>query len=253
MSEHSNALIHEMQLVLKQKRFFTGAVDGTPSPAFDNAISEFKASVGFVKRPYFTGATLLKLDVIPGLFERHPAPWMNEMSRYLGMHEVRNNRDLLAWLKSDGKTLGDPAKLPWCGDAVETAIKLTLGTDMFDKNGDSNLTANPYWALNWLKFGYETLYTPRPFYGAVAVFERSGGGHVGFVAGFDRTRMRLLIRGGNQSDTVSDSWMDINGRTVKLRGLRWPVLASGRPWGEDNRVLAPILDSKNNKVETNLT
>ena len=53
-------------------------------------------------------------------------PWMVEAKRVLGRHEGRNNGWLKGWLKSDGKTLGDPAKLPWCGDFVETSIRLAL-------------------------------------------------------------------------------------------------------------------------------
>lgn len=242
-----------MQQQLRRLRFYRGPVDGIPSPEFDNAISEFKASVGFVKRPYFTGATLLKMDVLPALFDKHPAPWMNELARYLGMHETRDNKSLLSWLKSDGKTLGDPAKLPWCGDAVETALKLTLGAEGFEKNSTTALTLNPYWALNWLTFGRTLSSVSQAYYGAIAVFQRTGGGHVGFVAGRDPMKNRLLIRGGNQSDTISDSWMDIDGAAVKLKGLRWPVSASGRPWNEDNLVDPPVLDSKNGRVETNLT
>lgn len=242
-----------MQTVLYHQRFYRGPVDGTPSPEFDAAISKFKASVGFVERPFFTEVTLKKMDITPDLFSLHPAPWMNEMARYLGMHEKRNWLDLSTWLKSDGKTLGDPSKLPWCGDAVETAIKLTLGRDLFVKNSNPALVENPYWALNWLVFGTKEEVFPRPLYGAVAVFERKGGGHVGFVAGYDHGRQRLLIRGGNQSDTVSDAWMDINGSSARLRGLRWPVTENSLPWKEAHRVYAPLLDSKNNRVETVLT
>lgn len=241
-----------MQSRLSHLRFYRGAVDGNPSPAFDNAISEFKASVGFVKRPYFTGETLKKMDVDPSLFSLHPAPWMNEISRYLGMHEVRDRSALMAWLKSDGKTLGDPSKLPWCGDAVETTMKAVLGHAGWIGNSDTKLRENPYWALYWLGFG-ASVSVEEALWGSVAVFERNGGGHVGYVAGYDKGRQRLLIRGGNQSDTVSDSWMDINGKSVRLRGLRWPMTAAGIPLLNSISVPVPRLDSKNNRVETNLT
>lgn len=46
-------------------------------------------------------------------------PWINEILTVFGLHEKKDNAKLAAWLKSDGKTLGDPKALPWCftGDA----------------------------------------------------------------------------------------------------------------------------------------
>lgn len=55
-----------------------------------------------------------------------PPPWYEELLRRKGLHEVRDRSKLMAWLRSDGKTLGDPAKLPWCGDAIQTCLALTL-------------------------------------------------------------------------------------------------------------------------------
>jgi uncharacterized protein (TIGR02594 family) len=56
--------------------------------------------------------------------------------------------------------------------------------------------------------------------GAVLVFERSGGGHVGFYVGEDKTNYHVL--GGNQGDRVSIM------RLEKSRCIarRWPT---GRP------------------------
>jgi hypothetical protein len=65
-------------------------------------------------------------------------PWMDLGLSKLGLREGRDNIELAAFLKSDGKTLGDPAKLPWCGDFVETCIARTLSME--------GLPANPYLA-----------------------------------------------------------------------------------------------------------
>ena len=102
-------------------------------------------------------------------------PWMIEAKKVMGLHETRDHAALAKWLKSDGKTLGDPSKLPWCGDCVDTAIELALP----DEPRPGKLGENPYWALNWLLFGKAC----NPAYGAVVAFERPGGGHVGFVSG----------------------------------------------------------------------
>lgn len=135
-------------------------------------------------------------------------PWIEEGKRVFGLHETRDNATLRQWLRSDGKTLGDPNALPWCGDYVETAIKKSLPNETFA----GNLAKNPYWARNWLEFGVATA----PVYGAVVIFERGSGGHVGFLVGEDATDYYVL--GGNQSNTVNVS------RISKTRclGTRWP-------------------------------
>jgi uncharacterized protein (TIGR02594 family) len=135
-------------------------------------------------------------------------PWIVEGKTVWGLHETRDNARLRTWLRSDGKTLGDPAALPWCGDYVETAIKNSLPNEPFA----GELGKNPYWARNWLQFGVST----NPVYGAVGVFERGSGGHVGFLVGEDNTDYYVL--GGNQSDSVNIV------RIVKARhlGCRWP-------------------------------
>jgi uncharacterized protein (TIGR02594 family) len=135
-------------------------------------------------------------------------PWIVEGKKVWGLHETRNNTELKAWLRSDGKTLGDPKALPWCGDYVETAIKNSLPKETFS----GALAQNPYWARNWLEFGVAT----PPVYGAVIVFSRGNGGHVGFVVGEDKTDYYVL--GGNQSDSVNIVRISKN----RFLGTRWP-------------------------------
>lgn len=118
-------------------------------------------------------------------------PWIVEARRVIGLREKLDNKKLRDWLKSDCKTLGDPAKLPWCGDFVQTPLALTLPGEA--------LPSNPYWALNWSKFGRDTdgLYLR----GSVGTKKRNGGGHVFYIVGHDKTHVHAL--GGNQSDMVS--------------------------------------------------
>lgn len=140
-------------------------------------------------------------------------PWMTEAKRVLGRHEGRDNSWLRSWLKSDGKTLGDPAKLPWCGDFVETCVRLALPTEAFP----GALGENPYWARNWLRLGANIA----PTYGAVLVFERGpSSGHVGFAVGQDDDNYFVL--GGNQSDTVTVARIS----KTRLLGARWPTTYS---------------------------
>ena len=55
-----------------------------------------------------------------------PLPWITEAKTALGRNEARDRSWLMDWLKRDGRSLGDPAKSPWCGDFVETCIRMGL-------------------------------------------------------------------------------------------------------------------------------
>ena len=116
-----------------------------------------------------------------------PLPWITEAKTALGRNEARDRSWLMDWLKRDGRTLGDPAKNPWCGDFVETCIRMGLPNEPLL----GALGTNPYWARNWLLFGQDT----KPVTGAVLIFERGSGGHVGFAVGQDDRHFYVL--GGN--------------------------------------------------------
>ena len=53
--------------------------------------------------------------------------------------------------------------------------------------------------------------------GAIVVFQRAGGGHVGFLVGRDE-RGRLMILGGNQANAVTIAPFD----PERVLGYRWP-------------------------------
>ena len=55
-----------------------------------------------------------------------PLPWISESKTALGRNEARDRNWLMDWLKRDGRSLGDPSKYPWCGDLVETCIRMAL-------------------------------------------------------------------------------------------------------------------------------
>jgi uncharacterized protein (TIGR02594 family) len=142
-------------------------------------------------------------------------PWMTAGMVPYGWHEVRDNARLRAWLRSDGRTLGDPKSLPWCGDYVETAIRIGLPSEPLP----GALGQNPYWARNWALLGRATV----PTFGCVLVFSRESGGHVGFAVGQDASAFHVL--GGNQSNAVNVT------RIAKSRLLaaRWPATFPTRP------------------------
>lgn len=135
------------------------------------------------------------------------APWVQLGLKKQGLVETGSTKaELVKFLKSDGKTLGDPAKLPWCGDFVETCIAVTIPTEP--------LPTNPYWARNWLKFGQEI----DPTFGAVIVFSRGSSGHVAFLLGETLDGKNWVILGGNQSNRIS-----VTAKAKKnTLGTRWP-------------------------------
>lgn len=140
-------------------------------------------------------------------------PWVDIAERKMGLHERIHNKSLMEFLSFGGRTIGDPAKIPWCGDLVETCITMALP--------EEPVPQNPYAAINWLKFGISC--NPQP--GAILVFWRgspqSWKGHVGFYVGEDATHYHVL--GGNQKNSISIT------RIAKSRlredGVRWPSTA----------------------------
>ena len=134
---------------------------------------------------------------------------MTEARSALGRHEARDRSWLMDWLMRDGRSLGDPSRNPWCGDFVETCIRVALP----DEPLPGALGTNPYWARNWLLFGQKV----EPLPGAVMVFARGSGGHAGFAAGQDDTHFYVL--GGNQSDAVTIARI----ARSRLLGARWPA------------------------------
>tara|TARA_R110000868_G_scaffold307378_2_gene568845 strand:- start:6841 stop:7539 length:699 start_codon:yes stop_codon:yes gene_type:complete len=200
-----------VQTALWSQGFYHGKIDGIRGPLTNAAIIAFKKSQGLLPRDYLGPITYRKLmklrDDEPDPVETE-LPWITEGRIPFGWHEVRDNAKLRVWLKSDNKTLGDPKALPWCGDYVETAIRNSLPNEPFP--GD--LGRNPYWAQNWKHLGKAVL----PCYGAIMVFVRDGGGHVGFAVGEDSTSWYVL--GGNQGNTVSITRIS----KKRMIACRWP-------------------------------
>ena len=58
-----------------------------------------------------------------------------------------------------------------------------------------------------------------PEHGCVVVFERAGGGHVGFVVGRTSTSGNLMVLGGNQGNRVKISEF----KRERVVGYYWPA------------------------------
>jgi uncharacterized protein (TIGR02594 family) len=146
---------------------------------------------------------------------REPS-WLVAARAKLGTREAAgpaNSPTILGWAKRLGtKVLGmiyNADSLPWCGVFV---------AECMDEVGiDSPLFAVR--AKSWADWG-ANLRAERLAPGAVLVFERTGGGHVGFYVGEDVEAYHVL--GGNQGDSVSVARVS-KGRCV---ARRWP---EGRP------------------------
>lgn len=228
-----------LQERLQAMGFNPGTVDGIWGRRTMTALKGFQRAYNLRETGVADEATVQKLKLKLPLSASTPPkddlyaryPWMQIAVSKKGLLEGRDNAELRAFLKSDGKTLGDPAKLPWCGDFVETCVALALPNEP--------LPTNPYLARNWMKFGKETT----PGFGAVLVFWRtsktkSTNGHVGFYAGEDKDNFYVL--GGNQSNSVSIAKLD----KKRLLGARAPVSAT-------DFVVHKVAMNSNGPVSTN--
>ncbi|WP_187967835.1 peptidoglycan-binding protein [Aquibium microcysteis] len=188
-------------------------VDGQNGGETKAALIAFQQTAGLRVTAVADEKTVAALRMNPRQGSAAPAPapeqtmppWMAEMHRRMGLHEVRDNAVLIAWLKI-GKFLGNPAELPWCGDGVESAFVKGLPLEP--------LPANPFFAQNWIKFGWGMA---DAHVGAVGVIKWSpAAGHVGIVADSNRTDVCLL--GANQSNAVTLAWFPRS----NFIGFRWP-------------------------------
>lgn len=121
--------------------------------------------------------------------------WLKEARKHIGQKEVPGMKSnpwivglrhkFAAWLK------GDDGTVPWCGLFVDHCLT-AAGIPTIKE---------PYRAKAWLDWGVSVA---NPVVGAVVIFNRDGGGHVGFVVGKD-TKGNLMVLGGNQGDMVKIS------------------------------------------------
>lgn len=139
--------------------------------------------------------------------------WLIEARQHIGLTEIagkEHNPIIRNWLIAL-KAWWQDDETPWCGTFVAHCCRV----------GGRALPKHWYRARDWLDTG---TWLSRPAYGCIAVFERKGGGHVGFVVGQDKDG-NLLILGGNQGNRVSISPF----ARSRVLGYVWPSLADGKP------------------------
>lgn len=142
--------------------------------------------------------------------------WMRAAKTYVGLKEIpgpRHNKVILGWLR-DLKAWWADDETPWCGTFVAHCLEV------------SGQPVPKLWmrAKAWADYGKPV---PRDNLapGTILVFNREGGGHVGFYTGEDQTHYYVL--GGNQNNGVNVT------RILKSRLIasRWPSASpvTGKP------------------------
>lgn len=134
--------------------------------------------------------------------------WVGVARKYIGTKEIagpKHNPVILGFAKKIGGWIASfytKDEIPWCG--------LFVGNCMVECGYPVKQDALS--AQSWAKYGTHV----EPCLGAIMVFTRSGGGHVGFYIAEDKEAYHIL--GGNQSNSVSIT------RVAKNRFLdsRWP-------------------------------
>jgi uncharacterized protein (TIGR02594 family) len=125
-----------------------------------------------------------------------------------------SNPNIMAWAKeADVNGWYTDDDIPWCGLFVGIVAK---------RSGHPFPATKLLGARNWAQWG-EAIPVNRWMLWDILVFQRSGGGHVGFYAG--ETQTAFLVFGGNQANSVSFSWIAKD----RLVAARRPTYNIGEP------------------------
>ncbi|NCP11355.1 MAG: TIGR02594 family protein [Sphingomonadales bacterium] len=139
--------------------------------------------------------------------------WLTIARSKIGQREIKGPKHN-SWIAKGWARLGagwfNDDETPWCGLFVAHCID-AAGLPIPKPSQFPR-------ALAWLEWGKPC----RPVLGAVVVFGRTGGGHVGFLVGESATDFYVL--GGNQKNAVNIMPLAKD----RARGFRWPV---GLPLG----------------------
>lgn len=133
--------------------------------------------------------------------------WLSTAEKLQGIKEIpgpKHNPTIVGWLRDLNAWWSDD-ETPWCGTYVAHCLK------------EADLPIPKLWfrARAWADYG-AVLRPDRLAPGAILVFGRQGGGHVGFYTGEDAGYYFVL--GGNQSNGVNVMKL---GKS-RLIASRWP-------------------------------
>lgn len=162
--------------------------------------------------------------------------WLTKARAHIGTREIvgpKHNPTIMGWIKRLGtKILGiavNDDETPWCGTFMAAVLHTECGFSA------PKIAVR---ASSWDAWGVKV---SKPYLGAVARFQRPGGGHVGLITGLSVDGKLLRVLGGNQSNAVNETWIERN-RAV---AYRWPA---GEPLPT---ILAPVLSSKGAAISRN--
>jgi len=150
--------------------------------------------------------------------------------KYIGTKETKGGSHtarILGWWKAIRRGGIKDDETPWCAAFVGGVLEESgIMSSRFES------------AASYLKWGVPVA---KPVLGCVVVFQRTGGGHVGFVVGIDAAG-HLMVLGGNQGDMVKISPFD----RARVVGYRMPP-----GWTVPLAIPALPLLSSDGKVSTN--
>lgn len=145
--------------------------------------------------------------------------WLVAARKMIGQREIKgvnHNPLIVSWWKAIKRGGIKTDEVPWCAAFVGAMLEsVGLMSSRFES------------AKSYLTWGTKL---SAPEVGCIVVFQRDGGGHVGFVVGKDANG-NLLVLGGNQGDAVNIKAFTRD----RVVGYRWPtavpVQASSLPIG----------------------
>lgn len=172
------------------------------------AARAFQTAKGLPPTGVIDSSTLAAL--FPKVLVSVSPPWHAELLRLKGLREgagASDNPVILGWAKKLGIWFPHDS-IAWCGLMQAHVIRMTLP--------DEAIPNNPLGARNWSQFGVPCA----PMVGAIMVFwrgsKKSGLGHVGQY--LSETANAFKILGGNQQDSVSETWI----AKERFVDARWP-------------------------------
>lgn len=141
--------------------------------------------------------------------EQKPA-WLSEAEKYIGVKEIpgtKHEPKILAWWRAIKMGGVKDDETPYCAAFIGAMLEAT-----------GHVSTRSGWAKSYLNWGVKLV---TPVLGAVAVLDRAGGGgHVGFVTGFDQAG-RVILLGANQRNSVNEMPFDVK----RVISWRYPIAA----------------------------
>ena len=139
--------------------------------------------------------------------------WLAEAWRHVGTREIKGPKHepkILAWWRAIKRGGIKDDETPWCAAFVGGCLEAVgIISTRFES------------ARSYISWGVGL---GQPAVGCIVVFQRDGGGHVGFVVGRDPAG-RLMVLGGNQGDEVNVRAFGLD----RVISYRWPTAVPRPP------------------------